>query len=913
MHGAQCFSLTAQRMTQDPSPTWSLIEQVFHRINEAPKPEQARLLDAEVLLTEDQKKQVRALLAAADESAHWIDDIGLPKTNQDGSWAGSEIGDYVLEERIGTGGMGDVYKAHRKDQYAHWVAIKVMRMDGLLSASRWRFEQERQILARLRHPHIAQFYDAGQRPDGLSFLTMELIEGEPIHTYCARHNVSLVGRIQLVLQICAAIQYAHNELVVHRDLKPANVLVTQNGDAKVLDFGISKLLQQDQEAGTKDSPLLSQPYTLNYASPEQLTGQSVTIKTDVYALGVLLYQLVTHELPHQLANLSLDEIIAQLQVRPAAPSQSKAGATYAWGGRAKRDLDLIIFQAMAAQPEQRFATVQALQNDLTAWLNGQTVSVRPASVRYTLSRFLARNRWTSLLGGLLFVAIAIGFGLYVRQSEQVRQQAEKAGAITEYLEDLLSGYDPFDPSWVQQDSTETTRLIRNGLRHLRTIPDEAPDVRARILNLLARIASARNLRPLADSLATQAWLLAQKPPVNPEVQSAILYQKATLSLMNKQLPEGIRQAKMGLSLIRESTRKASEQKRNLLNILSELYMSRGELDLAAPLLTEAQAIAENLYNNQSIQYGDQLSQSAMLHFYRKEPEKGVAAMQSAIRVYQRHYSADAPYFSTLYNNLGVMLQDAKRLPEARQAQEKALQITMKTLGPYSRDALEQQGNLGTLYYELGDLKAAEQLYQALIPLAERYAPSQVSGHFQNYASVLSSMERHEEAEHFYRKSYLLRVQEVIPTHPVLLMTELSWGDELRMLGQWAAAEARYRQIMEKTAGQTPPHRRYVRALMRIGWIRLDQNKIAEAEQILQRVQALLPGLGEAPASQAEAKALSGFIQIAKGGREEGLSRIQQAITVLPSEIPRHDPLFIELNHRYRRVQEKPRNAPKHEP
>ncbi|WP_462114526.1 serine/threonine-protein kinase, partial [Lysobacter xanthus] len=359
---------------------------------------------------------------------------------------GSEVGPYRLEQLLGEGGMGQVWRASRADGlYQRRVALKLLRPGLTDDNLRLRFARERQILARLAHPHIAGLLDAGVSGEGVPYLALEYVEGEPITRYWQRLDVPLDARLRMFRQVCAAVSHAHANLVVHCDLKPSNILVTRDGQVRLLDFGIAKLL--DGGAPRIDHTRTgARAFTLHYAAPEQIRGAPVTTMTDVYSLGVVLYELLTGNKPYRLKRQSDAEWEeAILSVDPVRPSQRLLREAELKGDRFDRqqlrrrarrlmgDLDNIVMRTLCKSPEDRYPSVEALSEDLARHLDGRPVQARPQGLLYVARKYLRRHRW-ALAGGVAAVAfVAIAVGVTWRQSREAVDEAHRAQAMRDFI------------------------------------------------------------------------------------------------------------------------------------------------------------------------------------------------------------------------------------------------------------------------------------------------------------------------------------------------------------------------------------------------------------------------------------------------------------------------------------------------
>jgi serine/threonine protein kinase len=380
-----------------------------------------RLLDRACGGDDALRREVESLLEADSESEGFIEQapFELPRElfAENGSAAGQQFGAYKVISEIGRGGLGTVYLAARADeQYQKRVAIKLVRRgldtDDILR----RFRNERQILAQLEHPNIARLIDGGTTDDGRPYFVMEYIEGEPILTYCETKKLTITGRLQLFRKVCAAVTYAHQHLVIHRDLKPSNILVRQDGEPKLLDFGIAKVLSADDNASfTLTIPAL-RVMTPEYASPEQIKGGPITTTSDVYSLGVLLFELLTGQRPYKIDNRTPDEIartIAEQEpTRPshvmASPSGYDSRFTSHHSRSLRGDLDNIVLMAMRKEPVRRYTSVGQFSEDIRRHLEGLPVIARKDTWSYRSSKFVRRHKVGMLGAALVLLALVAG-------------------------------------------------------------------------------------------------------------------------------------------------------------------------------------------------------------------------------------------------------------------------------------------------------------------------------------------------------------------------------------------------------------------------------------------------------------------------------------------------------------------------
>ncbi len=425
---------------------WKDVEELFHRVLENEPETRSGFLDAACGDDIALRDEVTKLLLAFDTS-----ETERLRADPD-SGEGRDIGQYKAIRKIGEGGMGSVFLAERQDeQFVKKVAIKLIRSGPGSHALIQRFYTERQILAGMEHPNIARLTDGGVTDDGQPYLVMDYIDGQRLDGYCDGKQLSIRERLELFRKVCSAVTYAHQALVVHRDLKPNNILVSSDGEPKLLDFGLAKVLQESP-AGTADATVTAGLFfTPFYACPETLRGSRPTVSADVYALGIILYELLSGHRPFEnLANEPAAQMHAVMTKDPPHPSDTvmaaEASGPSAVDAAARRgetpeklkrllrgDLDGIVQRAVARLPEERYASVAELSDDIASYLDGRPVRALPQTIRYTAAKFLRRNRiWlTAAAAVLVFLAAAGGYA--AREQWKASQRFEETRAIAKYL------------------------------------------------------------------------------------------------------------------------------------------------------------------------------------------------------------------------------------------------------------------------------------------------------------------------------------------------------------------------------------------------------------------------------------------------------------------------------------------------
>ncbi len=489
--------------------------------------EVTRLIDAEERATGFLETPAAAALAPGSVP----EETGPPGTRR--------VGPYVLHEKIGQGGMGRVYRAVRREgDYQRQVALKIVNRGMNTEFILRRFRNERQILAGLDHPTIAHLYDGGTTDDGLPYFAMEYIEGKDLLAWCDARRLDTEGRLRIFLQVCAAVAYAHRNLVVHRDLKPSNILVTAEGTPKLLDFGLAKILNADVSSRTADITAIdARLLTPEYASPEQIRGEKITTSTDVYSLGVLLYELLTGHRPYRLKTRETVEIAravceeeperpstavtrvetvpgpdgeGERSLTPVSVAATREGDAARLRKRLAGDLDTIVLMCLRKEPERRYGSVELLAEDVQRHLDGRPVRARRDTLGYRAGKFVRRNRVPVAAALLVGASLVVGLGVSLRQTRLARAERARAERRFEQLRRLARTF-LFDVHDAVSDLPGATKvrglLVKEGLAYLDSLAQEAGEDRALRAELaegylrLAQVQSAVGTSNEGDSTA----------------------------------------------------------------------------------------------------------------------------------------------------------------------------------------------------------------------------------------------------------------------------------------------------------------------------------------------------------------------------------------------------------------------------
>ncbi len=770
------------------------------------------------------------------------------------------IGPYAVERALGEGGMGTVYEAVRADdEYRQRVAIKVLRRELDSEELVRRFRSERQILADLDHPNVARLLDGGTSEDGRPYLVMEYVEGEPLDSYCDARELGVVERLELFRKVCSAVHFAHQALIVHRDLKPGNILVTGSGEPKLLDFGIAKLLRPEGLGGFPHTVVATRPgvtpMTPAYASPEQVRGAAITTASDVYSLGVVLYELLTGRRPHP-SDLP-EAICEQSPERPstavtwAAPDRpvavaSASSPTVTVAARDPRklrralagDLDNIVLMALRKEPQRRYASAAALSQDIERYLTDRPVLARPDTLTYRAGKFVRRHRWGVAVAATAFIAL-IGFvAALLVQRQQILRQKNRAEEVTRVMVDL---FDVSDPDRARGEKVTAREILDQGARQIPERLRDRPALLAELLETIGRVYRKLGLFEEAAPLLEQA--VAKRRQVygseHPSLAGSLLlqadlwvltgdYEKAearyreAVELM-KSIRDGddpaIEQGLSGLARVSQhkgdyeaaerTRREALDMARRLfgdahqrtasnLNYLGALHRERGENDAAKEAYGKALAIYRGLFGNDHPEVAGLINNLALVHHAEGEYELAEEQFRTALAIQRQLYEPSHSILANTGVNLARLLHDQGRYQEAEERCREVLAIHRRAFGEEHPRVAAALNLLGRIRRALGDLEGAEAHYRDALGIWTRTVGEEhpdVAVALANLALVVKARGEREEAEQLYRDA--LRISRAVfgDEHERVASILQNLGLLLRERGDLAAAEELYREAL----------------------------------------------------------------------------------------------------------------------
>jgi eukaryotic-like serine/threonine-protein kinase len=786
---------------------WLRIRDLFEQAVELPPEKREEFLDRHCRDDNELREELKALLAADQPSTHGPltgaigDAVNATTTDKRQELVGTVIGPYRLSQILGHGGAGTVYLAERVDrQYSAQVAIKVVEGAALHTEISRRFRSERQILANLNHPNIARLIDAGEMSQGYPYLVMEYVHGEPIDKYCDRLKLNIEQRIELMLKVCSAAQYAHQNLVVHRDIKPANILVTPDGTPKLLDFGIAKLLDtQALEADAALTRMNDRVLTPEYASPEQILGQPVTTASDVYALGVVLYELLAGFRPYKVSSVSQLELERTICIlEPAKPSsairqavaykqvaegktpltrprtqavpltlniqsiaQSRSTQPQRLVARMGGDLDAILLRALRKEPIYRFESVEQFAADLKRHLNREPVLARQGNWFYYARRF-SRRHAAAVGAATAFILLLVGAVVVTSiQAQRIAHERDNANrekqtsdAVANFMLDVFAASDPFQ---AQGKDVSAKELLDKATEKIEANLNQEPAVKAQLLDAMGRTYSRqgqpqRGVKLLQDSLD-----------------------------LRRSLPNS-NEAELVPSMLR----------------LAKARSNSGDDEVAQELLLKALQILESTHNTRSYEYEITLNRLAI-------SARNHGDYDAAFRYHERSIAAAKDLFGTHHteyagalSSYGETLISAGKLAEAEKYTREGARLYRELASELDPDRLFAERQLAITLYKSGKFEEAIPIHESVYRRAQQVFgadSAQIGNFLVSMISIRIDQQRLTEAEAFARKLEAIQVNRLGENHSPTAAAYSLLGEVLWREDKLAEAEVKIRKAL----------------------------------------------------------------------------------------------------------------------
>ena len=708
------------------------------------------------------------------------------------------FGNYKIIREIGAGGMGAVFLAMRDDgEFIQKAAIKIIRQTVADSQLINRFKRERQILAALNHPNIAKLLDGGVSKDGLPFLAMEFIEGEAITKFAAHKNLNLEQRLKLFLKVCAAVQYAHRNLTVHRDIKPSNILVTDDGEPKLLDFGLAKLLDENSTNDEAQTQTAFYALTPAYASPEQLKNEPITTASDIYSLGVVFYELLTNERPFNFEGKSLEEIIKSASDFEPPPPSVNPKSKILNPKFFKGDLDNIALTALRKESERRYQSVEAFADDIERYLKGLPIAARPNTFKYHASKFIKRHKVGVLAASLIFLSLVGGILISIWQARIAQREKTKAQVINAFLQNMLTHSDnSINPSRPKGQNMTVNDVLDEASKRLESEDlSGQPEIKAEMLRIIGSSyltqgnyeSAAKNLRSALD-LQIQIYGEESTETLQTYIELGQVF-VATADFLNAEKIYRLR-----LTILRRANQKGTINPTYLMVALNDyavLKRAEGNSKEAETFLLEALSLRSQIPAENKIVIGVVESVYALTLSDRGEFDEAEKIVRARIEEIRQQPDSETLELAANLNGLGNFLMEKGELEESLKNLVEAEKIYRKLA---AKSFLPLGDNLrfqAQVFYLQGNFAKAENKINETLEIYTKNSRPQ----FINFPTALTiqglifnKTNRIAEAEKVLREAAKIRSENLPKDHFLTALTNSALGECLMTQKRFNEAE-----------------------------------------------------------------------------------------------------------------------------
>jgi serine/threonine-protein kinase len=829
---------------------WRRIDEVFQAALNCEPGRRDAFLDEACAGDASLRKEIDSLLASYERGGFtgapaFADGLRMLERNQSDSFTGRRIGPYQVIREIGRGGMGAVYLAARADQaYRKEVAIKLIHRGLDTDSVVQRFCSERQILASLEHPNITRLLDGGATEDGLPYFVMEHIQGEPIDKYCETRRLNIVERLRLFQSVCGAVQYAHQNLVVHRDIKPGNVLVTAEGVPRLLDFGIAKLLNPGLGPGGTGGALTAAGLmTPQYASPEQVRGETITTASDVYSLGVLLYELLTGRRPYRLTSTAAAEV--ERAICYEEPEKPSAAAGRSLRRRLRGDLDNIVLMAMRKEPPRRYRSVEQFAEDIRRHLNGLPVIARPDTAGYRAAKFVARHKAGVAAAALIFLTLAAGIVATLWQAkvaaterDRARLQTAKAERINAFLQDMLSYSNPTwaSPNWRKDPNVKVSEVVEEAAGRAEAELAGQPEVLAEVQRTLGNVHSGQARWNQAESLlraALEKQIRLYGPDHHESARTS--HDLAVVLFRMGRLAEAETLFRKALDVYRGEVQRGSSDVSYLAGALGDLGAmlgQKGDTKAAELYLREGLQVASKLTGKERAIVAMVNNELAGVLYRGGDLNEVERLLRTAIEEYRKLPAGSYSEMAIGLTNLGTLLLTKGKYAEAEPLIREGLEINRKVLGNEHFTTAGNLARLADLLYIKSDYQQAEDAARESLQILNRTLPRgnlAFASPLMALGLILNKTGRPRQAEAHLREALGIRTRLLPGGHQLIGTSEGALGECLATQKMYAEAEPLLlssHRIMQSTAGERDP--RTAEAVRRLTSLYESWGKPAEA-------------------------------------------------------------------------------------
>ncbi|NGP89472.1 serine/threonine-protein kinase [Fodinibius halophilus] len=720
------------------------VDTIVDQALDLPKEERKTFIESQCGDNKRLKNEVTLLLESIYDSEGWLenpedykkefydeisDDVEYLST--DHAFVGSQVGSYTIREKIGEGGMGTVYRAERRGgEFDHQVAIKIIRRGRASEVNIRRFRREQRILAGLNHPGIARLYDGGITEEGFPYIIMEHVSGIPIDEYCRENDCSITEEIALFEQVLEAIRYAHENLIIHRDLKPDNILVDEAGTIKILDFGISKLLEEDSDPSlTKTGTQLLTP---RYAAPEQIRQENITTATDLYALGVVFYELLAGTGPYDLEEATSFEakqiILRQEPVKPSAKVSSAASHK-----KLKGDLDAIALKAIRKEPDRRYRVANEFLDDLKSYQTGIPISAHQDSFKYRSQKFISRHKQgVAIAAGILL--LVVGFVVFyswriTEERNQAKLEAQKAEEVTDFLTRIFEGS---NPTVAKADSIPIRNFLERGVNRINEMEGQS-EVKAALLTTMGRVYSNLGEYEKSDTLLQEALKLSKEVYEDPHEDLANSY---VMKAANEKELDNFAAAeslyKKGINILEKLENRPDSLYSGSLSNLALLYEEIGKHPKAIPIHKKAVALDKKRYPEGHKEIGISLNHLAVAQEKNGAFQKALKNHKKSLEIFNDKLGKGHKRTAITTHNLAILYRSLGRIDKAIPLIKEALKMKKAIYGNEHIVVVSSLAGLGHLYRETGQIENAISTFEKTMDIV-----SNTHGDSSMYAGILS--------------------------------------------------------------------------------------------------------------------------------------------------------------------------------
>jgi len=813
------------------SARWNRIQEIFGQALEMGEEERGSYLkeacgdDSELLA------EIQSLLKADSQEHSMLDGVAMDAVGSPDllTLVGKEVGPYRLVSPIGEGGMGAVYLAERDDgQFEQRVALKLIRPGVHSQVVIKRFREERQILAQLQHPNIARLLDGGMSSDGQPYLVMEYIDGMPLLQYCDSQKVGINDRLNLFRDVCSAIQYAHKRLIIHRDLKPGNILVTRDGSVKLLDFGIARVIGDDI-AGPSLTQTGMRLMTPEYASPEQVRGEVVGTATDIYSMGVLLYELLTGVRPltfNSRSPVEVEKVVTGHE--PTRPSLAVQNTTQMESSTEilevrktnrrqlhnllKGDLDTICLMALRKEPERRYSSIEQFSEDIRRYLTGLPVIAQKDTLGYRAGKYLRRNK--AILAGafatLTLLAMLITFYTIrlTEERDRARTEATKAEQISAFLSSL---FEVADPQNSRGENITARELLEEGAGRIENELADQPEVQARMMTIIGEVYTGLGLYKKADTLLQRSIQKQRKFPSSSRLELMNTLKTAGMSRRASGVTTNadtlFKEAlKIGREEVGEDDPRFAEVQMNYGGLLLDM----GEVAKAEPIMLSGIEVLRKHGEEQPNELAEGLHQLGKLYYDLAKYDLSEKTYRESLKIREATKGKTHLNYTRTLTQLAFLLQDLGRFDEAETMFREAIVLDSTIYNGKHPNLTSDYFYLAALLHNRGKHKESEPIYRKVIELdREQYGDEHpyLALSMNDLAGVLVDLGKFSEAEDLYKQSMAMQIKLQGAEHPEVATTKSNFGNLLSRTGRVKEAEPYYKEalrIRRKIYGDSHP-------------------------------------------------------------------------------------------------------------